>query len=98
MHKQNIAHLDLKLNNIVLKDNEVGNDGLQVVKVIDFGLSEHIKDPKQQFLEIHGSLHYFPPEIFRDEGRIGEQVFKVFLELNPLFESERSTLMSSFNP
>merc|ERR1719361_909109 len=76
MHSQSIAHLDLKLNNIVFRDRESNGDGLNVLKIIDFGLSELIKTPKQRFLEIHGSLHYFPPEIFRDEGRSGEQLMK----------------------
>lgn len=74
MHSQNIAHLDLKLNNIVFKDADNDSEGVSTLKVIDFGLSEHIKSDKQRFLEIHGSLHYFPPEIFKDEGRSGKQL------------------------
>ena len=75
IHKNNVAHLDLKLNNIVFNKSksELEKGELPKLKIIDFGLSELITDENNIYDEIHGSLHYFPPEIF-GEGRTGDQL------------------------
>ena len=44
MHGRGVAHLDLKLNNIVFRDKHNDARGLNVLKIIDFGLSEQIQD------------------------------------------------------
>ncbi|CAM9474529.1 unnamed protein product, partial [Discosporangium mesarthrocarpum] len=42
MHKNRIAHRDLKLDNILLEGKEEGAE----IKLVDFGLSAHFEDFK----------------------------------------------------
>jgi len=54
MHKQKIAHLDIKLGNIMTDDHDV-------LKLIDFGLSALFSDKPQS--GIVGTQEYMAPEI-----------------------------------
>ena len=61
MHSKNIAHLDLKPENIMLKD-ENGHK----LKLIDFGLSRKIK-PGEEVREMLGTPEFVSPEVVNYE-------------------------------
>ncbi len=64
MHNQRIAHIDLKLENVLWCES------LQLVKIIDFGHSHMYKDihNRDRPIEaIKGTPNYFPPEYFIDK-------------------------------
>lgn len=59
LHNLGIAHLDLKLENIVL------NTDTNVIKLIDFGEASFFKDDRNNkylFSNIRGTIQYLPPE------------------------------------
>lgn len=59
LHSQNIVHRDIKLENILLKDNSSNN-----IKLIDFGCSDYIKSGEVLF-DCTGSLFYLAPEVIK---------------------------------
>ena len=61
MHSKNIAHLDLKPENIMLK-NEHG----PLLKLIDFGLSRKLK-PGEEVREMLGTPEFVSPEVVNYE-------------------------------
>lgn len=64
-HKNNIAHRDLKAENLLL-------DGDLNIKIIDFGLANIISDKK--FLTPCGSPNYAAPEIIKKDEYNGPGV------------------------
>ena len=61
MHSKNIAHLDLKPENIMLK-----NENAHALKLIDFGLSRKIK-PGEEVREMLGTPEFVSPEVVNYE-------------------------------
>jgi len=61
MHSQNIVHLDLKPENIVLK-----YPGSKEIKLIDFGLAK-ILDPDKELREMLGTPEFSAPEVISYE-------------------------------
>lgn len=61
MHKHNIAHRDIKLENILLFFSQ--EEQRVVAKLADFGFSIPV-DPDLGVKEFKGSPHYAPPETF----------------------------------
>lgn len=59
IHGQNIAHRDIKLENILMIDDDL-------VKICDFGLSNYMKDG-ELLTTLCGSLNYCSPEIIKDQ-------------------------------
>ena len=60
MHKNNILHRDIKLDNILLNKNGK-------IKICDFGVSKVIK--KDQIIKEHiGTPAYLAPEIINNGG------------------------------
>lgn len=57
LHDNNIAHLDLKLENIMLDENEN-------VVIVDFNLSERVK-PNMLITKLCCSQHYISPEVLQ---------------------------------
>lgn len=59
LHEKGIAHLDLKLENIIVHDN--------IIKIIDFGGSVIYKINNKTHLKsgLTGTLQYMPPEILQ---------------------------------
>jgi serine/threonine protein kinase len=53
-HSRSIIHRDLKLENILFKDEE-----RKKIKIIDFGVSGFIQNEKSKC----GTLRYMPPEV-----------------------------------
>ena len=60
IHGKNIAHRDIKLDNILL-------DGVGNVKIGDFGVSKQIQ-PNTMMFEQCGTPAYIAPEILRNKG------------------------------
>ena len=54
-HAQDIAHRDIKPDNIMITDNNT-------VRLIDFGLSKASRN-KQNFTEVAGTSYYMSPEV-----------------------------------
>ena len=61
MHSKNIAHLDLKPENIMLKSGSSHS-----LKLIDFGLSRKIK-PGEEVREMLGTPEFVSPEVVNYE-------------------------------
>jgi serine/threonine protein kinase len=66
MHRRNIIHRDLKLDNILMTDGQEDSGGI-VVKIADFGLSCFIEADTLMH-ERCGTPCYVAPEILRDLG------------------------------
>lgn len=56
IHSRNIAHRDIKLENILL-------DNTGQVKLCDFGVSELLEDSNSLMKECCGTPIYMPPEV-----------------------------------
>ena len=69
LHNQHIAHLDLKLENIMLNDNFE-------LKIIDFDLACHCKDKGQKIIS-QGTQNYRAPEL-RDKRVENYQVCDIY--------------------
>lgn len=70
LHNIGIAHLDLKLENIVV------NPDTNVVKLIDFGEACFFKDQKNNkhlFSDLRGTVQYLPPECVDFMGFHGDK-------------------------
>ena len=63
MHKQGIAHRDLKLENILFTSKDKNNLD---VRVADFGFSSFF-DPKEGFTDMMGTPMFMAPEMFKRE-------------------------------
>eukprot|EP01034_Spumella_vulgaris_P024383 gene24383-30724_t len=64
-HNQHICHRDLKLENVLLKDNT-----LNLVKIADFGLSDFYR-PGATMKSNCGTLSFLAPEVFRGTSNAG---------------------------
>jgi serine/threonine protein kinase len=65
LHQNNISHGDLKLENILVQNNQI--------KIIDFGLSSETENK-----EFSGSIQYCPPKSFSESTFNGKkQIFGV---------------------
>ena len=64
LHKKNIAHRDIKLENILMKKN-------YEIKIIDFGFSMYNPENKLQSF-FCGTPNYMPPEIAEKKPYIGQ--------------------------
>mmetsp|Transcript_42022 Transcript_42022/g.99617 ORF Transcript_42022/g.99617 Transcript_42022/m.99617 type:complete len:329 (-) Transcript_42022:90-1076(-) len=67
LHSQGIVHRDLKLENIILADNQAGS----VVKIADFGLSR-LLEPTTLLQTLCGSPQYVAPEVLAVGDTINE--------------------------
>ena len=61
MHSKNVAHLDLKPENVMLKGSESHE-----LKLIDFGVSKMLK-PGEEFREMLGTTEFVSPEVINFE-------------------------------
>lgn len=59
---ENIVHRDLKPQNILLLLSPNGN-GIQIVKLTDFGICRVLEDADGKLSNIAGTFHYMSPEI-----------------------------------
>lgn len=71
LHKQNIIHRDLKLENVFLTKSGA-------IKLIDFGMSEQLKSKKQLSTRWCGSTDYVPPEILQRTPYSGFKGVSIF--------------------
>ena len=60
MDENNLAHRDLKLDNILLKKNEKNQN---IWKLIDYGVSKQLPNPSLEYTTFVGSICYIAPEI-----------------------------------
>lgn len=82
LHRRGVLHRDLKPNNILVTQNEVGDPQL---KVLDFGLSTSVNEPANTSSS-GGTPHYLAPEIwleqpydaFADMFSVGVLAFQLF--------------------
>jgi serine/threonine protein kinase len=73
IHSQQIAHRDIKLENILVHEFSENPEIDTIIKISDFGLSAPM--PDGAFLdESVGSLHYAAPEIVKGEPYNGTEI------------------------
>ena len=72
MHQRNIAHRDLKLENILL-NSMVPND-FSNIKIADFGLAKAI-DNRGYLTTVCGSPQYVAPEVVQPHQAIGGSAY-----------------------
>uniref|UniRef100_A0A1A8IT59 non-specific serine/threonine protein kinase n=1 Tax=Nothobranchius kuhntae TaxID=321403 RepID=A0A1A8IT59_NOTKU len=63
IHSRNIAHFDLKPENIMLSDNMSPHPN---IKLIDFGLAHHFS-PGEEYRSTSGTPQYIAPEVINSE-------------------------------
>ena len=82
LHNQNIVHRDIKLDNIVIADNqkEKGSDKTYFIKLIDFGTAVKITSRR---IKITGTKHYIAPEAFKGKLNVKSDLWSsgVFMHL-----------------
>ena len=64
MHKNNIVHRDIKLDNLLL-------DLTNTIKICDFGVSKILSSPNELMQDHCGTPAYIAPEVFEDLGYYG---------------------------
>ena len=70
-HQNQVAHLDLKPENIFFRSHE---DGRYSIKLADFGMSRLIASEAERLVGLHGTVHYSAPEVLTSVT--GYQPFK----------------------
>ena len=65
MHKYNIAHRDIKIENILFDEKN------EKIKFIDFSISTIVNSDNKLINEPGGSMHYQSPEFFNTENTNG---------------------------
>ena len=68
LHTRGVAHLDIKSENVMLRDNP-SQTCRQVWKLLDFGLSESLGQHVYRYLysSIRGTIGYAAPDMFDDQ-------------------------------
>jgi len=96
LHKHNMAHRDIKLENILIKDN-------YEIKIIDFGFGMYNPEKKLQKF-FCGTPNYMPPEIAEKKPYIGQMadmwslgilVYKIFCADFPFKGKDEKELYKS---
>lgn len=94
LHNQNIAHYDLKLENIMVNGSKV--------KIVDFGFSREKADKENDF--IAGTPNYMSPELIRRERHwpkpadvwsLGVILYYMISKKFPFFGKKETDLMLS---
>ena len=74
LHKHEICHMDISLENTVLQKKKNKNDNIPNAKIMDFGLSIDFKKvrpsnllKKWQWNDIRGKYKYMPPKVYKQE-------------------------------
>lgn len=68
IHSRGLVHLDLKIDNILVKNHKEKYQG--EIKVLDFGVARKLKDIRDK--NISGTIHYIPPEMIL-HGKIDQK-------------------------
>uniref|UniRef100_A0A061RYX8 Meiosis-specific serine/threonine-protein kinase MEK1 n=1 Tax=Tetraselmis sp. GSL018 TaxID=582737 RepID=A0A061RYX8_9CHLO len=72
MHERNIAHRDLKLENILVGSDVPGD--FSQIKIVDFGLAKHV-DNRGYLTTVCGSPQYVAPEVLQIHPGAGSSVY-----------------------
>ena len=72
LHKQGIAHRDIKLDNMVVISSKSSDEGQFFIKLIDFGTAIKVNSKKGK---IAGTRFYMAPEAFRGKLNVKTDVW-----------------------
>ena len=96
LHKNNISHRDLKMENILIKNN-------YEIKIIDFGFG--LYNPQHEVQKFFcGTPKYIAPEILEGKGYLGEEadlwslgvlIYKIYCNVYPFKGRDDEELYSS---
>ncbi|KAJ5072745.1 ovarian-specific serine/threonine-protein kinase lok-related [Anaeramoeba ignava] len=67
IHDKNIAHRDMKPENILL----ISQDNTTSIKLTDFGYSRFVSEVENKMYTYAGTVHYLAPEVIQDAQRGG---------------------------
>ena len=93
-HNNNIAHLDIKLDNFICVNNDY-----RKIKLIDFGLSKVYNKRSNKLKCFIGTIPYTAPEIIRFEYSLKSDIWSLacclygIITKNNLFSSEKFGLL-----
>ena len=94
LHDSNIAHRDLKCENILVQQNGY-------LKLIDYGLAKKIEDDELT-MSICGTAEYLAPETINNAGSdkavdwwaLGIIMYELLIGLSPFYHSNRMRLFN----
>ncbi len=65
IHRHGLIHFDIKPENIIVTEMQLGDETVHIPKIIDFGFAAPLLGPLSGSLK--GSLHYIAPELISGE-------------------------------
>ena len=95
MHKNSIAHRDIKTHNVLITEN-------LDVKICDFGLAQNFKELNKGHGQFSGTPSYMAPEMFNkkpysekvDIFAFGTIIWEIFSRKTPFFNMEVQEIKS----
>ena len=101
IHRHSLIHFDIKPENIIVTEIQVGNETIFIPKIIDFGFAAPLLGPLSGTLK--GSLHYIAPELLSgtvydtrvDLFSLGVTLYRVLTRTLPFDAEDPITILKN---